>query len=122
MSKARTNKEKDDSDTREYPPGFTPKEIGKEQDQVDVSSTTPKEDLQGKDFTHNSQCNMKSNSVNSSCSGHFKVSTVPKTGGSILNCMEELVKVGQTMGYAMEGVENDIMKIIEQQGEEAVFR
>ncbi|GJX27559.1 nucleotide-binding alpha-beta plait domain-containing protein [Tanacetum coccineum] len=116
------NKEKDDSDTREYPPGFTPKEIGKEQDQVDVSSTTPKEDLQGEDFTHNSQCNMKSNSVNSSCSGHFKVSTVPKTGGSILNCMEELVKVGQTMGYAMEGVENDIMKIIEQQGEEAVFR
>ncbi|GJR63536.1 RNA-directed DNA polymerase, eukaryota, reverse transcriptase zinc-binding domain protein [Tanacetum coccineum] len=114
------NKEKDDSDTREYPPGFTPKEIGKEQDHVNVSSTTPKEDLQGEDFTHNSQCNMKSNSVNSSCSGHFKVSTVPKTGGSILNCMEELVKVGQTMGYAMEGVENDIMKIIEQQGEEAL--
>nr|GFC87805.1 hydroxycinnamoyl-CoA quinate/shikimate transferase [Tanacetum cinerariifolium] len=51
--------------------------------------------------------------------GHFKVSNVPKSGGSILNYMEELVKAGQTMGYKMEGCEYDIMKIIEAQGDDS---
>ncbi|GJY89062.1 hypothetical protein Tco_0503690 [Tanacetum coccineum] len=36
-------------------------------------------------------------------SGHFKKSVNPRTGGSILNLMEELVKVGQTMGYKQDG-------------------
>ncbi|GJW40974.1 RNA-directed DNA polymerase, eukaryota [Tanacetum coccineum] len=31
-------------------------------------------------------------------SGHSKYSVLPRTGGSILNLMEEVVKVGQTMG------------------------
>ncbi|GJU28893.1 RNA-directed DNA polymerase, eukaryota [Tanacetum coccineum] len=37
--------------------------------------------------------------------------------GSILNFMEEVVKVGQTMGYNMEGCIKDINDIIESQGE-----
>ncbi|GKE36385.1 RNA-directed DNA polymerase, eukaryota, partial [Tanacetum coccineum] len=37
------------------------------------------------------------------CLGHFKKSEMPRIGGSILNLMEELVKVGQTMGYNMDG-------------------
>ncbi|GJZ64991.1 hypothetical protein Tco_0621687 [Tanacetum coccineum] len=37
--------------------------------------------------------------------GHFKKSGVPRTGGSILNLMDELVKVGQVMGYKMDGCE-----------------
>ncbi|GKA11157.1 RNA-directed DNA polymerase, eukaryota, reverse transcriptase zinc-binding domain protein [Tanacetum coccineum] len=37
------------------------------------------------------------------CSGNFKKSEVPRTGGSILCVLEELVKVGQAMGYNMDG-------------------
>nr|GEV36574.1 RNA-directed DNA polymerase, eukaryota [Tanacetum cinerariifolium] len=37
------------------------------------------------------------------CSGHFKKSKVPRTGGSILQLIDELVNVGQTMGYDMTG-------------------
>ncbi|GJV85462.1 RNA-directed DNA polymerase, eukaryota, reverse transcriptase zinc-binding domain protein [Tanacetum coccineum] len=37
-------------------------------------------------------------------SGHFKKSENPCSGGSILLLMDELVKVGQTMGYNMEGL------------------
>ncbi|GJW22556.1 hypothetical protein Tco_0033178 [Tanacetum coccineum] len=40
-----------------------------------------------------------------------------REGGSILNFMEEVVKVGQTMGYNMEGCIKDINDIIESQGE-----
>ncbi|GJS26873.1 RNA-directed DNA polymerase, eukaryota [Tanacetum coccineum] len=38
---------------------------------------------------------------------------IPRTGGSILNLMEEVVKVGQTMGYNMDGCIKDITAIIE---------
>nr|GFA96303.1 RNA-directed DNA polymerase, eukaryota [Tanacetum cinerariifolium] len=93
----------DDSISRENPPGFTPKEDDKELDHVDDNISEPKEDLQ-EDKDVNSTCSkLKSNSLNSGCSGHFKVSNVPKSGGSILNYMKELVKVSQTIGYKMEG-------------------
>nr|GEW15059.1 RNA-directed DNA polymerase, eukaryota [Tanacetum cinerariifolium] len=36
--------------------------------------------------------------------GRFKLSEAPRTGGSFLSLMEEVLKVGQTMGYNMEGV------------------
>ncbi|GKA01476.1 hypothetical protein Tco_0674141 [Tanacetum coccineum] len=47
--------------------------------------------------------NSKEDVSSSVCSGHFKKSGVPRTGGSILNLMDELVKVGQVMGYKMDG-------------------
>nr|GEY61967.1 RNA-directed DNA polymerase, eukaryota, reverse transcriptase zinc-binding domain protein [Tanacetum cinerariifolium] len=41
----------------------------------------------------------------STCSGHFKKSKVPRKGGSILELIDDLVNVGQTMGlgYNMTG-------------------
>ncbi|GJX53043.1 RNA-directed DNA polymerase, eukaryota [Tanacetum coccineum] len=46
----------------------------------------------------------------------MKKSGMPRTGGSILSVMEEVVKVGQTMGYNMEGCVKDITEIIKSQG------
>ncbi|GKB45992.1 RNA-directed DNA polymerase, eukaryota, partial [Tanacetum coccineum] len=39
-----------------------------------------------------------------------------KKGGSILGILEEMIKVGQTMGFNMEGCTNDMEKIIGSQG------
>ncbi|GJW34120.1 RNA-directed DNA polymerase, eukaryota, reverse transcriptase zinc-binding domain protein [Tanacetum coccineum] len=39
----------------------------------------------------------------SGCSGYFKSVSTPKTGGSMLHLIEDLIKVGQAMGYKMEG-------------------
>ncbi|GJX27403.1 RNA-directed DNA polymerase, eukaryota, reverse transcriptase zinc-binding domain protein [Tanacetum coccineum] len=47
--------------------------------------------------------NSKEDVSSSVCSGHFKKSGVHRTGGSILNLMDELVKAGQVMGYKMDG-------------------
>nr|GEV56821.1 RNA-directed DNA polymerase, eukaryota, reverse transcriptase zinc-binding domain protein [Tanacetum cinerariifolium] len=44
------------------------------------------------------------------CSGHFKSSSVPRSGCSILDLMEELVKVGNTMGYNMDGLAQKVKK------------
>ncbi|GJR88929.1 hypothetical protein Tco_0212940 [Tanacetum coccineum] len=64
----------------------------------------------------------KDDVAESVCSGHFKKSVNPRTGGSILNLMEELVKVGQTMGYNMDGCMNNMTEIIESQGVKEGFR
>nr|GEU49601.1 RNA-directed DNA polymerase, eukaryota [Tanacetum cinerariifolium] len=44
----------------------------------------------------------------SKASGHFKVSEIPRTGGSILGLLDEVVKVGQVMGYKMKGCMTNI--------------
>nr|GEU92420.1 RNA-directed DNA polymerase, eukaryota, reverse transcriptase zinc-binding domain protein [Tanacetum cinerariifolium] len=47
---------------------------------------------------------------------HFKKSGVPKSGGSILQLIDDLVKVGETMGYDMKGCMKNMEEIIELQG------
>ncbi|GJS18522.1 hypothetical protein Tco_0412994 [Tanacetum coccineum] len=73
----------------------------------------------------NSQKDVKSNNVNhtlkedgevSACSGHFQKATTPRSQGS------ELVKVGHTMGYKMDGCIKNIEEIIESQGVNEVIR
>nr|GFA92337.1 nucleotide-binding alpha-beta plait domain-containing protein [Tanacetum cinerariifolium] len=55
-------------------------------------------------------------SEESICSGHFKKSKVPKSGGSILQLIDDLVKMGETMGYDMKGCMKNMEEIIELQG------
>ncbi|GJW70810.1 nucleotide-binding alpha-beta plait domain-containing protein, partial [Tanacetum coccineum] len=50
------------------------------------------------------------------CSDHFKSNKLLRSGGSILQVIEDMVKVGQTMGYNMKGCINNIEEIIESQG------
>nr|GEW59620.1 nucleotide-binding alpha-beta plait domain-containing protein [Tanacetum cinerariifolium] len=58
--------------------------------------------------------------VDSVSVGRFKKSEAPRSGGSFLCLMEEVVKVGQTIGYNMEGVVNNLSDIIESHGESLV--
>ncbi|GKF19788.1 hypothetical protein Tco_0068426 [Tanacetum coccineum] len=108
-----------------YPPGFTPKEgseeIGmyaEESKSVNfVNLSDHKAEEANKDGHGNCvNKNSKKDVSSSVCSGHFKKSRVPYTGGSILNLMDELVKVGQVMGYKMDGCMSNMTEIIESQG------
>nr|GFB54399.1 nucleotide-binding alpha-beta plait domain-containing protein [Tanacetum cinerariifolium] len=86
------------------------------------------EEVAGDDnsFVHTVGGKENSRSVNkmsdSMGSCRLKKSGMPRTGGSILSFMKEVVKVGQTMGYNMDGCVNDITKIIKSQGEFGVHR
>ncbi|GJR92155.1 RNA-directed DNA polymerase, eukaryota, reverse transcriptase zinc-binding domain protein [Tanacetum coccineum] len=53
-------------------------------------------------------------------SDHCRESEGSRKGGSILMLMDELVKVGQTMGYNMDGCMKNIEEIIESQGVDGV--
>ncbi|GJU25335.1 RNA-directed DNA polymerase, eukaryota [Tanacetum coccineum] len=54
-------------------------------------------------------------------SDHCRESEGSRKGGSILMLMDELVKVGQTMGYNMDGCMKNIEEIIESQGVDGCF-
>nr|GEW03107.1 reverse transcriptase domain-containing protein [Tanacetum cinerariifolium] len=95
-----------------FPPEFTPPV-----DQVGVGSKG--------DNLNNDNLNVKTagsddvrtfggSKVHSACSGSFKKSIA--SGGSFLNVMEEVVKVGQTMEFNMEGCEANMSEIIKSQG------
>ncbi|GJV31430.1 nucleotide-binding alpha-beta plait domain-containing protein [Tanacetum coccineum] len=118
-------------DSLKYPPGFTPIDVTEGQFKKDEGSK--KEDRECSPNTHAEEevSGVKEKSTNSSlkedvaelvCSGHFKKSKVPRTGGSILQLMEDLVKVGHTMGYSMEGCMKNMEEIIDSQGVNIVDR
>ncbi|GJX98836.1 nucleotide-binding alpha-beta plait domain-containing protein [Tanacetum coccineum] len=77
-------------------------------------------------FVHTVGDKANSGSVNnmsgSMGSCHLKKSGRPRSGCSILSVMEEIIKVGHTMGYNMDGCVKDITKIIKSQGEVRVNR
>ncbi|GJV01931.1 RNA-directed DNA polymerase, eukaryota, reverse transcriptase zinc-binding domain protein [Tanacetum coccineum] len=108
-----------------YPPGFTPIDatemMGQSNENVEKQNgdrdqtNNVEEPLNGRDDCSDNMGNQPDD-LDSGCSGRFKKSVAPRTGGSILCLMEEVVKVGQTMGYNMEGCVKDIMNIIESRG------
>nr|GFB12475.1 nucleotide-binding alpha-beta plait domain-containing protein [Tanacetum cinerariifolium] len=139
----------DDSDVAEVPKTLFEQSTGqKEKQSKDPFGFTPNDDTN--EFCINEEnvrsvnddnpqnCNadeiqtgQEGNSVNkgskvdvseSVCSGHLKKSEAPRTGGSILCLLEELVKVGQTMGYNMDGCVNNMTGIIESHGVSVVYR
>nr|GEX84277.1 RNA-directed DNA polymerase, eukaryota [Tanacetum cinerariifolium] len=88
------DKNSNSEESLKYPRGYSPtgsKEATKEK-QFDLKKS--KNDVEG-----------------SICSGHFKKYEIPKSGGSILQLTDDLVKVGETMGYDMKGCMEEIIKL-----------
>ncbi|GJW81313.1 nucleotide-binding alpha-beta plait domain-containing protein [Tanacetum coccineum] len=134
LNKEKRNRSENDDEGEsiiKYPPGFTPNVETNVSDSskqngnrinINVDQNGDVEaDLNGMDGEQN-LIGSRVNNFESGSSGRFKVSEVPRNGGSLLCLMEELVKIGHTMGYNMEGCTNDITKIIDSQGEAMVNR
>ncbi|GKC92142.1 RNA-directed DNA polymerase, eukaryota, partial [Tanacetum coccineum] len=77
-------------DTLKYPPGFTPVKDFEEKRSSKVRKSK-------------SRASLKEEDNESACTCHFKRVQEPQIGGSILQLLEDIVKVGQTMGYRMDG-------------------
>ncbi|GKB22655.1 RNA-directed DNA polymerase, eukaryota, partial [Tanacetum coccineum] len=99
-----------------YPPGFTPalnvKANNKETDPVEYNH------LSGKSENSNSKV-LEEGEMSANSAPHVNSSAVSKSkeGGSILEILEEMITVGQTMGFSMECCVKDMEKIIGTQGE-----
>ncbi|GJZ95239.1 RNA-directed DNA polymerase, eukaryota [Tanacetum coccineum] len=91
-----------------FPPGFTPNGVSMQEDigrsVNDVTSPRIVEKEQNEQERINNYNGSKDEMSGSVCSGIFKKPVAPQSGGSILCVLEELVKVGQAMGYNMKGL------------------
>ncbi|GJU20654.1 nucleotide-binding alpha-beta plait domain-containing protein [Tanacetum coccineum] len=124
-------KDNNSDSSLKFPSGFTPPgcpNMEDKHDKGDPFDNTKVEklhsDVAGSDDISDKQSirNGKEESPNSVVSGHFKSSKGPRTGGSILDMLDEMVKVGQVMGYNMEGCKSNMAEIIRSQGVEEVLR
>nr|GFA10848.1 nucleotide-binding alpha-beta plait domain-containing protein [Tanacetum cinerariifolium] len=124
----REHKIKEEESSLKHPPGFTP--VGNlNEGHLDGScAKNVNEEVAGDDnsFVHTVGGKENSRSVNkmsnSMGSCRLKKPGMPRMSGSILSFMEEVMKVGQTMGYNIDGCVRDITKIIKSQGEFGVHR
>ncbi|GJX38510.1 RNA-directed DNA polymerase, eukaryota, reverse transcriptase zinc-binding domain protein [Tanacetum coccineum] len=102
-------------DSLKYPPGFTP---------IDVTEGSFKKDegfnKEDGECSQSIHVDEKEDVAESFCSGHFKKSEAPRTGGSIVQLIDNLVKVGQTMGYNVDGCIKNMGVIIDSQGANGV--
>ncbi|GKA23567.1 RNA-directed DNA polymerase, eukaryota [Tanacetum coccineum] len=100
-------------DEPEFPPGFTP--INNEGEHIaEESLHAINEQIQSL------SSKLKERKINGRVSNQNSTNTCSQKnniGGSILEVMDELVKVGQTMGYNMEGCVKNIEEIIGSQGD-----
>nr|GFB64403.1 UvrD-like helicase, ATP-binding domain, P-loop containing nucleoside triphosphate hydrolase [Tanacetum cinerariifolium] len=98
-----------EDDSLRYPLGFTPRDnIDDTGDHSYGSNENIEQNIvQEGETLGEKKADSKQKSKNdvkeSICSGHFKKSKMPRSGGLILLLIDELVKDGQTMGYNMEG-------------------
>ncbi|GJY69402.1 RNA-directed DNA polymerase, eukaryota, partial [Tanacetum coccineum] len=120
-----SNKNANDSDSSlKFPPGFTPPAPNCDDDRSENIEET--KDAFTESYANN---NLEENNVDadnncfdklrasggskaaSVCSGSFKKSSVPRSGGSFLGLMEEVVKVGQTMGLGQKAKKDWVRKL-----------
>nr|GEZ13426.1 UvrD-like helicase, ATP-binding domain, P-loop containing nucleoside triphosphate hydrolase [Tanacetum cinerariifolium] len=88
---------KKESDESKFPPGFTPDNNDQEKNmEENIKATT--ERVQSLSNKLNDRCSNRRFSLQRSMNSHSRKS---KVGGSILDLIDELVTVGQTMGYNM---------------------
>ncbi|GJV91785.1 nucleotide-binding alpha-beta plait domain-containing protein [Tanacetum coccineum] len=114
-----SEKVEESKNSTSYPPGFTPNEDGfvASVEKVDTSGQNVElEEGECASLNRQTRKAPTSNNHESISSGHFKKNNGPRTGGSIIQCIEDIVNVGQIMGFDMSGCLKNMEKIIESQG------
>nr|GEZ54635.1 RNA-directed DNA polymerase, eukaryota, reverse transcriptase zinc-binding domain protein [Tanacetum cinerariifolium] len=110
------------SESLKFPPGFTPsvkKEVGCNMDKRELNCDNLNKGASNQGDHVNvgiDNSYSKREGTESVGSGCFKKGDALRTGRSILTVMDELIKVGQTMGFKMDGCMKNIKEIIESQG------
>nr|GFC62176.1 RNA-directed DNA polymerase, eukaryota [Tanacetum cinerariifolium] len=105
-----------------HPPGFTPEGVMHHEILGTVNGEA--DNNGGKDYPVPVSTRVMNTSQDISEEMHSD-SVGSKTihnGGSMLGVMEDFIRIGQAMGYAMEGSVNDLATIIGQQGDDNVIR
>ncbi|GKC08254.1 RNA-directed DNA polymerase, eukaryota, nucleotide-binding alpha-beta plait domain protein [Tanacetum coccineum] len=122
LKKKKNYGEKCDSSTSlSHPPGFTPEPFEVVKDSAQVIGDNEDNFVKESSPMINAKVMNNSQSVQEEENGESGHNGLSK-GGSVLGVLEEMIRVGQAMGYSMEGCEKDIESIIRNQGDDVGFR
>ncbi|GJT61774.1 RNA-directed DNA polymerase, eukaryota [Tanacetum coccineum] len=108
---------RESSPSLSHPPGFTPEDSEK-RDIGDNNNNVIKE----APVVFSAKVMNTSQDVSVEAHNDSVDLNVVQNGGSVLGVMEDIIRVGQAMGYTMEGSVKDLENIIGQQGEDNVIR
>ena len=112
LNKKKTEETGKSSPSLSHPPGFTP-ELQEDQNVNEAKDTL--ESLNANVMGSSQEIPIEDHNDQVSLQGF-------NNGGSVLGVMEDVIRVGQAMGYSMKGCEEDLTAIIGKQGDENVFR
>ncbi|GKD05604.1 hypothetical protein Tco_1180578, partial [Tanacetum coccineum] len=93
-----------DSHSIPHPPGFTPVQEKACEDNDENIEHSKSNSGSKEEEAIREDLNSMSNKGGSVNIGRFKTTEAPRSGGSFLSLMEDVVKVRVTMGYNMDGV------------------
>ncbi|GKC04386.1 RNA-directed DNA polymerase, eukaryota [Tanacetum coccineum] len=115
LNKHPNKSEKELDPSLSHPPGFTPEASRKEDINIEDAPIV-ENDKEGSSTAQSKPEDCYGNEVINDNS----TSSRPEAhkGGSILGLLDDLIRIGQSMGYEMEGCIKDIGNIIEAQGDE----
>ncbi|GJZ99593.1 RNA-directed DNA polymerase, eukaryota [Tanacetum coccineum] len=115
LNKHPNKSEKELDPSLSHPPGFTPEASRKEDINIEDAPIV-ENDKEGSSTAQSKPEDCYVNEVinDNSTSSHPEA----HKGGSILGLLDDLIRIGQSMGYEMEGCIKDIGNIIEAQGDE----
>ncbi|GKA09232.1 RNA-directed DNA polymerase, eukaryota [Tanacetum coccineum] len=103
-----------------YPPGFTPDKSTNVINEKEVSDAAEVRSNSKSDGGNSRILEEVENIDGCFSSEGRNIGVKPKEGGSILEILDEMIKVGQTMGFSMEGCTKDMENIIGSKGVEAL--
>ncbi|GKA42667.1 RNA-directed DNA polymerase, eukaryota [Tanacetum coccineum] len=107
-----SNEKEKSSDTLKYPPGFTPVDESSNKDDIfmplNEDEQVPRQKSNAQDIVNEDSSNRgaplsKEEGNESRCSRYFRRTEGPRAGCSILQLLGDVVKVGQIMGFKMDG-------------------
>nr|GEU98108.1 hypothetical protein [Tanacetum cinerariifolium] len=104
-----------------YPPGFTPVNENPASIKRDAPKVESDRPLNRSKRSNSRVLEEVANSVDRSSSESINNGIKLKKGGFILEILKEMITVGQTMVFSMEGCTKDMEKIIGTQREQVVF-
>ncbi|GJU22463.1 RNA-directed DNA polymerase, eukaryota [Tanacetum coccineum] len=105
-----------------YPPGFTPEKENVSIDEQEVKGTDQAKS-QSRSEGLSSRILEDAQPLDEHLSSEIRdIGHEHKKGGSILEVLDDMIKVGQTMGFSMDGCMKDMESIIGSQGVHNVFQ
>ncbi|GKB95523.1 RNA-directed DNA polymerase, eukaryota, nucleotide-binding alpha-beta plait domain protein [Tanacetum coccineum] len=105
-----------------YPPGFTPDKSTNVINEKEVSDAAEVRSNSKSDGGNSRILEEVENIDGCFSSEGRNIGVKPKEGGSILEILDEMIKVGQTMGFSMEGCTKDMENIIGSKGVYEILR